>query len=75
MRPSAGSLCIAGAAALEVPTGAVLLADPTLFSWLIFGADMAPAGQALGRMTGIALLALAVACWSRNERDEGVPPA
>jgi hypothetical protein len=44
-------------------TGLVLLIYPPLFGWLLFGAALSDAGQALGRLAGIALLALALACW------------
>jgi hypothetical protein len=36
---------------------------PSLFVWLLFGAELSKAGQALGRLAGFALLALALACW------------
>jgi hypothetical protein len=32
----------------------------------LFGAPLPPAGQALGRLAGFALLALALACWPRQ---------
>ena len=48
---------MAAAAALELPTAAVLVVDPSLLSGLLFGVAMTPPGQALGRISGIALLA------------------
>ena len=51
-------------AAIEAAaTGAVLIVTPPLFGWLIFDAAFAEAGHALARLTGIALLGLALACW------------
>src|SRR5260221_7120741 len=43
--------------------GAEGRADGPLFGWLILGAELSEAGQALGRLTGIALLAFGLACW------------
>jgi hypothetical protein len=31
--------------------------------WLLFGAELSVAGQAVGRFAGIALVSLALACW------------
>jgi hypothetical protein len=51
------------AAAVEVATGLVLIIRPSLAGWLLFGAELSDAGQALGRLAGFALLALALAYW------------
>jgi hypothetical protein len=52
------------AAAIEAgATGAILLISPALFGWLILGAELSEAGQALGRLTGIALLGFALTSW------------
>jgi hypothetical protein len=52
------------AAAIEAAaTSLILLASPWLFGWLIFGDGMSEAGQALGRLTGIALLGFASTSW------------
>ena len=66
---------VSAAAALEVGTAVILFADPSLFSWLLFGAEMTPPGQMLGRLTGVALLALAVACWPRRGTSGPSMPA
>jgi hypothetical protein len=58
-----GERWVAVAAVVEMVTGLVLLIYPPLFGWLLFGAALSDAGQALGRLAGIALLALALACW------------
>jgi hypothetical protein len=55
---------VAVAAAVEVVTGLVLIVRPSLFGRLLFGAGFSAAGQALGRLAGFALLALALACWA-----------
>jgi hypothetical protein len=44
-------------------TSVVLMLSPSLFGWLILGAELSEAGQALGRLTGIVLLAFGLACW------------
>jgi len=52
------------AAALEpAATGIFVLTSPTLFGSLVLGEALSPAGQALGRLGGIVLIALALACW------------
>jgi hypothetical protein len=51
-------------AALEaVATSLVLILAPSLFGWLVLGAELSEAGQALGRLAGIVLLAFGLACW------------
>lgn len=53
------------AAAVEAAaTGLVLLLSPALFGRLIFGAELPEAGQALGRLAGIALVGFALATWA-----------
>jgi hypothetical protein len=56
-------ISIAMAAGIEVVTGLILIVRPSLFVQLLFGAGLSDAGQALGRLAGFALLALALACW------------
>ncbi|MGY8636117.1 hypothetical protein RAD15_26960 [Bradyrhizobium sp. 14AA] len=52
------------AAALEAAAaGLVLFVWPPLFASLVFGAEFSNAGDALGRLTSIALLALVLATW------------
>jgi hypothetical protein len=51
-------------AAIEaVATSVVLIVSPSLFSRLILGAELSDPGEALGRLTGIVLLAFGLACW------------
>jgi len=51
------------AAGVEVATGAVLIAAPSLFSTLLFGGELGAAGTAIARLGGIALLSLVAAVW------------
>jgi hypothetical protein len=43
------------------------MVQPSPLVWLLLGADLSRAGQALGRIAGFALLALGWACWPRQE--------
>lgn len=45
-------------------TGLVLMISPPLFGRLIFSAELSEAGQALGRLAGIALVGFALATWT-----------
>lgn len=56
-------------AIIEIPTGIALLAVPALFASTLLGAALdAPAGLAVARVAGAALIALGVACWlARND--------
>lgn len=63
-------LVVALAAGLEVITAGLLLAAPDVFARLLFGAELDGAAQALGRLAGISLLALALACWPRRTAAE-----
>ena len=51
------------AAVEAAATSLILILSPSLFGWLILGAQLSEAGQALGRLTGIVLLAFGLACW------------
>jgi hypothetical protein len=52
------------AAAVEaIATSLVLLISPSLFAWLVLGAELSETGEALGRLTGIVLLSFGLACW------------
>lgn len=50
-------------AVAEVATGAALLIVPSLVGRLLFGEEFTGAGIPIARVTGIALVALGVACW------------
>lgn len=66
---------IEAAAAIEVATGLVLISFPSAFTRLVLGAELDPPGQALGRFAGLALLALALACWPGAVAGSGTAAA
>lgn len=47
----------------EAATGLALIVAPSLIGGLLFGAELSGGGAVVGRLAGIALLALGVACW------------
>ena len=51
------------AAAGEVVTGLALLVIPSLVGWLLLGEELAGVAVPIARVTGIALIALGIACW------------
>ena len=51
------------AAAGEAATGAALLIVPSLVGRLLLGEELAGVAVSVARVAGIALIALAVACW------------
>ena len=51
------------AAALEVLTGVALIAYPGLVADLLFSAGLFGGGIAVGRVAGLGLLSLGLACW------------
>jgi len=50
-------------AAGEAATGLALLSVPSLVGRLLLGVELSGVSAVLGRVTGIALIALGVACW------------
>ena len=50
-------------AIIEAATGLGLIAVPAMVVRLLLGAEISGASIPLGRVTGVALLALGVACW------------
>ena len=50
-------------AVAEAATGAALLIVPSLVGWLLFGEELTGVAIPVARVTGIALIALGVACW------------
>lgn len=58
-----GALDIAAAA--EAATGAALLVAPSLVGELLLGGALNGIAAAVARVAGIALIALAIACWRR----------
>jgi len=51
------------AAVSEAVTGVALLVVPSLVGQLLFGAELTGIAVTVARVTGIALIALGVACW------------
>ena len=51
------------AAISEAATGLALLIVPSLVGWLLFGEELTGVAIPVVRVTGIALIALGVACW------------
>jgi hypothetical protein len=54
---------LALAAGAEAAMGILLLAFPSLVIRLLFGAEITGVGEVVGRVTGLALIGLGVACW------------
>jgi hypothetical protein len=50
-------------ALIEAPTGLALVAIPAVVVRFLLGGEVSGAGIPLGRVAGVALLALGVACW------------
>jgi hypothetical protein len=48
---------------IEAASGLALVVLPGAACWLVFGSASDGAGQAMGRLAGVALVALAVSCW------------
>jgi len=51
------------AAVAEAAMGVALLAVPSLVGQLLLGAELTGVAMTVGRVTGIALIGLGVACW------------
>jgi hypothetical protein len=60
---------------VELGTGVALMVDPAIVVRLLVGADLAGAGEVAGRGFGVALLALALACWPSRRGTESEAPA
>jgi hypothetical protein len=59
-------------AAIEAATGITLIAVPDFAARLLLGTGLSDSGDAVFRLTGIALLSLSLACWPGG-RDTGKP--
>jgi Ca2+/Na+ antiporter len=62
------------AAVVEAATGLALMIDPAIVAKLLLGAELSGVGPVLGRCFGIALLALALACWPGRQRGDRASP-
>ena len=59
----------------EGATAVAVLVAPGLVAALLFGTDVSGAGVAFGRLIGIALLALVIACWPGADAATGTRAA
>jgi len=58
-------------ALIEVAAGLALLLLPSQTAWLLFGSPLGtPAALVVGRLAGVALLTLGVACWLGRSEEE-----
>ena len=64
---------LAVAAAGEAFTGLVLLIYPSLVVRLLFGAEISGAGNVMGRIAGISLIALGLACLPNRDAGSLTP--
>jgi len=55
-------------AVIEAATGVALMTVPSVVVRLLLGGEISGASIPLGRVAGIALLALGVACWPGHQR-------
>ena len=69
-----GQRVIAVASAAEAATGLGLLAVPSLIVALLLGMEPAGIALVLSRVAGIALIALAIACWPGAGARESAKP-
>jgi hypothetical protein len=66
---------LAFAAVVEAGTGLALIICPALVVALLVGAEVSGAGTLLGRILGIALIALGLACWPISQLAPTSAPA
>lgn len=66
---------LAVCAAIEIAAGAALMIAPALVVMLLFGAVQESAVAPVGRVTGIAMLALGVACLPGQSSPQGTASA
>ena len=57
-------------AVVEAATGLALMADPGLVVTLLLGAELSGEFVALGRVAGVALFALGLACWPERQGSQ-----
>ena len=57
-------------AIIEAPTGLALMVVPSVVVRLLLGAEISGASIPLGRVAGVALLALGVACWLAQHDEQ-----
>lgn len=59
---------LAFAALAEAATGVALIVAPSLVVRLLIGTELSGVAVAVGRVAGISLLSLSIACWSGKEQ-------
>ena len=65
------SLLLYISASVEALTGIVTAVSPSTLVWLLWAVPLTVGGLLVARLTGFALISLAVACWPlRNPGDE-----
>jgi len=72
-RLSAVGKVLAFSSAVEAVTGLVAAFDPTLLAHLLFGSQVRTLPIPFARIAGIALMALAVACWPGRDAHGRLP--
>ncbi len=65
--PNAMNCLLKLTAIIEATTGLALLVAPAIVVKLLLGAEISGAAIPLGRVAGVALLALGVACWLAHD--------
>ena len=66
---------LAFTALIEAATGLALMAAPTVAVRLLLGGDISGASIPLGRVAGLSLLSLGIACWLRRAPIGSTAPA
>jgi hypothetical protein len=67
-----GEFLLSSASILEITTGLALIAVPSYFVHMLIGLEVFGAGVFVGRLCGIGLLSLGLACWPvRADRGLG----
>ena len=67
----AGSKALAAACTAEAATGIALLLAPSFVASILLGADLNAPALVVGRIAGVALIALAIACWPKAKHAQG----
>ena len=62
---------LAFAALAEAAAGAALIVVPSFIARLLLGTERSGVAVAVGRVAGISLLSLGLACWPSNESSRG----
>src|SRR5262249_41382516 len=74
-RLNAAGYILVVSALIEVATGVMLVIDPAIVVNLLFGSDASGGALLIGRVCGIGLLALGIACWPSRQRTGTIAPA